>query len=161
MWEVCKNAQSARTCCLCLCKGTCDQSLCALQLEAKVPSAVQQFVSLLCWGACHRRSQAGAKQQTCRASQARCTEHLTRGQILVVTPPIYKGLAAGGAYGAALWRLPPSGGELERVAELRGHAGAVRAAAWHAAAPDALVSLDEGHLRIWRLRDGAAQACCT
>ena len=67
-------------------------------------------------------------------------------------------LAAGGAYGAALWRLPPGGGELERVAELKGHTGAVRAAAWHAAAPDALVSLDEGHLRTWRLRDGAAQA---
>lgn len=67
-------------------------------------------------------------------------------------------LAAGGMYGAALWRLPPCGGELERVAQLRGHAGAVRASAWHAAAPDALVSLDEGHLRTWRLRDGAAQA---
>ena len=46
------------------------------------------------------------------------------------------------------------------MAELKGHAGAVRAAAWHAAAPDALVSLDEGHLRTWRLRDGAAQARC-
>ncbi|KAK9836359.1 hypothetical protein WJX81_008394 [Elliptochloris bilobata] len=63
----------------------------------------------------------------------------------------------GGVYGAVLWRLPPGSGELERVADLKGHAGAVREAAWHAAEPDALVSLDEGNLRSWRLRDGAAQ----
>ncbi len=84
--------------------------------------------------------------------QNRQTEQQKKSTHRAAPPP-----RPGGAYGAALWRLPPGDGPAQRAAELKGHAGAVRATAWHAAAPDALASLDEGHLRTWRLGDGGAQ----
>ena len=104
------------------------------------------------------REQGSAKSLSCVPRRS-ARRRLTCGWPRPSEPPYINTIGAGGTYGAALWRLPPSGGELERVAELKGHAGAVRGSAWHAAEPDALVSLDEGHLRTWRLRGGAAQAC--
>ena len=90
VWGVCWTAHRARTCCLCLYKCICNRDLCALLLEAKVSTVVQQRASLLCCGALPPTQQAGSKRQTQRAVQARCTEYLTRGlPPQTLAPPVH------------------------------------------------------------------------
>ena len=50
-WGVRWSAQKPQICCLCQSRGICNQDLCALQLEAKVSSVVQQRARMLCCGA--------------------------------------------------------------------------------------------------------------
>ena len=45
---------------------------------------------------------------------------------------------------------------LHRLAELAGHSGIIRKVAWCEQDPSKVISLEEGHIRSWALREGSA-----
>lgn len=64
---------------------------------------------------------------------------------------------AGGTYSALLWQLGTENEPLQELAELSGHTGVIRRVAWCEQNQQALVSLEEAHIRCWSLREGSVQ----
>ncbi|KAK9815701.1 hypothetical protein WJX72_008294 [[Myrmecia] bisecta] len=63
----------------------------------------------------------------------------------------------GGTFRSTLWRLSARTSQLQQQTELTGHTGVIRAVIWHPLAEPALLSIEEGRLRKWALRDAGAE----